>query len=260
MSARNPTCRFLLASAFSLLGLTLGALHAAAEGPARAFNEANAAYRAGEYAEAATRYEAVLAGGVRNGVVYYNLGNAYYKAGDIGRAVLSYERALKLIPGDGDARANLRFVDAVKVDRDPEEDSNVITRFILAVFASLSVSGVAIFCSVCVFAGAGAAIGWLLAPARKGMWIGLLVVAGAGLLAGGPVLAAKIHAEEAVGRAVILAEEVEGRSGPGRDFLLVFTLHAGTRVRVERAEGQWLLVQLATGMGGWVPAESLERI
>ena len=114
-----------------------------AAGGADDYNEANALYRAGQYAEAVARYESLLAEGLRNGAAYYNLGNAYYKMGKIGRAILWYERALRLMPGDEDTKSNLRFVDALKADRDPEEDVNVITRFLVAAFAALSPSGLA---------------------------------------------------------------------------------------------------------------------
>jgi hypothetical protein len=35
----------------------------------------------------------------------------------------------------------------------------------------------------------------------------------------------------------------------------VFVVHEGTKVVVERREAGWLLVRLANGLGGWLPAE-----
>ena len=237
----------------------LAGVTSAAEMDAVRYNAANALYRAGNYEAAIARYEALLAQG-QNGAVYYNLGNAYFKAGQIGRAVLSYERALRLMPGDEDVRTNLRFVNALEKDREPGGTVNVVTRFLGGIYGALSAAGLAVFCSVCLFIAAGAGIGWLFAGGRRPLWIGLLVLAGLGVLSAGPTLALKVHDLEGVQTAVVLAEEVVGRSGPGEDYLQVFTLHEGTRVRVERVEGIWLLVQLSSGLGGWLPAEAVERI
>ena len=95
---------------------------------AQGYNEGNELYRQGDYFEAAARYENVLKQGIRNGFLYYNLGNAYFKAGEIGRSVLAYERALRLVPGDEDVRVNLRFVNAMKVDREPDANENMVTK------------------------------------------------------------------------------------------------------------------------------------
>ena len=36
----------------------------------------------------------------------------------------------------------------------------------------------------------------------------------------------------------------------------VFVIHEGTRVRVDRSEGTWLLIRLSSGLGGWILAEN----
>lgn len=223
------------------------------------YNGANAHYRAGRYEEAIGRYQEVLVQGVRNGYVYYNLGNAHFKAGQIGPAILAYERALKLMPGDGDIRANLRFVNALKVDKGAEVEENIVTRFFGAIYRAVSVDRLAVVCSVCLFLMAGVGIARLFSPSRRVVWIGLLVVLGAGLLGGGTLMAFKID-RSGVEEAVILAEEVVGRSGPGEDYLQVFTLHEGTKATIERAERGWLLIRLTNGIGGWLPEEAVERI
>ncbi len=224
------------------------------------YNEGNDLYRAGKYAEAAERYETALTQGAPNGHVYYNLGNAYFKAGQIGRAILAYERALKLMPGDADVVANLRFVNALKADKEPEGEENVVTRFLAGIYRALSANGLAVFCSICLFGLAGAGICWLFSPQRRAMWIGLLALLGVGFFGAGTLMAFKIHDREGVEQAVILSDEVVGRSGPGKDYLQVFTLHEGTKVTIDRAEGGWLLVRLANGVGGWLPGEGMEKV
>ena len=55
--------------------------------------------------------------GVRDPQAHYNLGNACFKAGRLGEAVLWYERALRLAPRDADIRANLHYVEQLRLDK-----------------------------------------------------------------------------------------------------------------------------------------------
>ncbi|MDE2998058.1 MAG: tetratricopeptide repeat protein [Gemmatimonadota bacterium] len=224
------------------------------------YNEANALYGRGEFREAADRYEEVVSRGVRNGYVFFNLGNAYFKAGETGQAILAYERALRLMPGDEDVLANLRFVNAVKVDRSPDDTPNLVTRTLASGYRLLSADVLAVSGSVCLFLAAAAGVFRLLARSRRALWIGLLVLAGMGLCGSGALLTYRIYSENTVSEAIVIAHEARGRSGPGDDYLLVFTIHEGTKVTIERVDERWYLVRLPNGIGGWLPGNSLEII
>ena len=50
---------------------------------------ANRLFQTGNYADTTRIYEQLLAQGVEDSTVYYNLGNAYYRQGDLGRAILN---------------------------------------------------------------------------------------------------------------------------------------------------------------------------
>ena len=60
--------------------------------------------------------------------------------------------------------------------------------------------------------------------------------------------------------AIALAEVVTARSGPDIDQTEVFIMHEGTKVRVVRSEGDWSLVRLENGLGGWVRVDQIEPI
>lgn len=227
---------------------------------ASVYNDANALYRSGAYAEAAARYEQLVAQGVRNGHVYYNLGNAHFKAGRIGRAILAYERALVLMPGDEDTVANLRFVNALKTDREPGSDVNFLTRVLDRVYGAFSADGLALFSSVLLFVVCGAVSAVVLAPGRRALRTVFLVVLSCGLFGSGVLLAFKIYDREVVQEAVVLEEAAMGRSGPREDYLQVFTIHEGTKVVIERVEQEWFLVRLSNGIGGWIAGASVEKI
>lgn len=229
------------------------------ESAASLYNQGNTEYRQGDYASAISIYEQVIGQGLKNGDVYYNLGNAYFKSNELGKAILSYERALKLMPGDEDVIANLKFANAHKVDKDEPTDPNFITRVLLAIYDFFQINTLSVLSLVSVFCIGGSVVGWLFMPLRKMLWICLIVVFGFGLLSSSTMLAFKAQKRSEVA-AIVLSAEAIGRSGPGGDFLQVFELHEGTKVFVERSEGSWFLVRLANGVGGWVDGSALEKI
>ncbi len=88
-------------------------------GPEVRYNAGNALYRLKQYSEAAKTYRDALGGGSEplRGQAYYNMGNAFVRAaedanalsGYLERATDAYEEALRLNPGDRDAKWNLEI-------------------------------------------------------------------------------------------------------------------------------------------------------
>ncbi len=60
------------------------------------FEAATTAYNEGNYAQAVTVLEQLVANGVVEPEVFYNLGNAYYRSDRLAPAIANYERALQL--------------------------------------------------------------------------------------------------------------------------------------------------------------------
>jgi hypothetical protein len=58
-------------------------------------------------------------------------------------------------------------------------------------------------------------------------------------------------------RAVVLAKEADVRAGPDTGDTILFRVHEGTIVHYDRAEDDWILLQLSEGKRGWVG--SLQR-
>lgn len=79
--------------------------------------QADSAYSAGKYQEAAEGYMRVIKEQGVSAPLYYNLGNAEYRQGHLGLAILNYERALRIDPTFSQARKNLEFVNTKIVDR-----------------------------------------------------------------------------------------------------------------------------------------------
>ncbi len=70
--------------------------------------------------------------------------------------------------------------------------------------------------------------------------------------------------EAGVGRpdeAVVLAEAVSVQSAPSDDpALQLYTIHEGTKVRLDQSGDDWVEVVLEDGRVGWVPVDVLGRI
>ena len=85
--------------------------------------QADSAYTADNFQEAAAAYQHVINTEGTSAEILYNLGNCYYRMGEFGKAILSYERALRLDPTSEDARNNLEFVNSKIADRPGERGS-----------------------------------------------------------------------------------------------------------------------------------------
>jgi len=227
----------------------------------------NQLYESGDYAGAAAEYEKVLDYGLRNAAVHYNLGNAWFKLDRPGRAILHYERALRLDPGDADARRNLAFVRGRIIDRVEEAGENIYLRLLLRFRDALTPDQAAF-----IFLGA-----WLLFSAAlfvrltgngahggtaRGRVVfytalfALLVMAAAGLQYG-------LHWRHITDHtaAIVTAEKVDVTSAPASDAKLVTPVHEGLKVRIIEAREGWLRITIpGVGLGGWVPDDQLERI
>jgi len=79
--------------------------------------DADSAYMADDFRNAAILYQAAIDSLGPSAERYYNLGNAYYRSDLPGMAIVSYERALRLDPTNKDILENLEFVNSRTVDR-----------------------------------------------------------------------------------------------------------------------------------------------
>ena len=111
------------------------------------FADANIQYAEGNYAQAATQYEQILANLPSTdvadlpsdyAVVYYNLGNAYFKQGELAQAILAYERALRLQPSLQDAKHNLQFAQSRIIDNIQDTQSFFLSNWLQAIRNALS--------------------------------------------------------------------------------------------------------------------------
>lgn len=223
--------------------------------PTALYNQGNACYVAGDYQGAIDSYLQALEE-VDHYKLRYNLGNAYFKSGQLGKAVIQLRRARALAPRDGDIAHNLEFIRGYRVDKMTVQ-TGPLEQVLVNIFTFFSVHESAFLGAACFLAAALMASLFLVTD-RK--W--LLVLAGLALLGWSYFLAVSQvwRAERGSNPAVVIAKEASALSGPGADFKEILLLHDGTEAKVREGRGDYLLVQLPGGLGGWVPRESAELI
>ncbi len=223
---------------------------------AEQFFEANQAYKSDRFQQAIDGYIGLIENGHENGHVYYNLGNAYFRLGDLGKAILAFERARLLIPRDGDLSFNLSHARNQAQDASIDLQTSSLNGFLglggfnrhetFFVFTLLNVLFFSLLC---------------LRLYKKTEWTYYLSIFMAiAISVGVCAVVLKWYAWANDNRAVILSEEVMVQAGPDSRDTLLFKLHAGTLVRVERTENDWTLLQLSKDKRGWAKSKHLEKI
>lgn len=238
----------------ALLALLLAA--SPASPPAERFEEANALYRAGDFAAGARAYEALAAEGLTSPALQLNLGNARLRLGRRGGAIACWERALRLDPGDEDARENLRLARRDDPDRALAGELPFFARLVARTRDGLAVALFAL--PWWALWGALALRGHRHGRRRRLLTAGALAAAVA-VLAGGALLAGRA-ADRRLPAAVIVAPAVRVREGPSPALRSVFELHEGTRVRLLEAGGDSVRIRLDGGVEGWMARDDVELL
>jgi len=228
------------------------------------FNEGITFYQNGQYEQALHSFQKILDSGYENGSVYFNMGNCYYKLNNLGKAILFYERAVKLMPNDEDIQANLDLANKLVVDEIEPMEQFFIIQILNAYYYFLPLNlqlwltaGAYIICGI--FIGL-----WILTRKRRARiaTFRLAVVFGIVCFVFGLSLLGRYSDQKNRVEAIILKEEVTVQSAPGiqEGSVEAFVIHEGTKVRIDREEGDWLEIVLLDGKVGWVEQSVLEVI
>lgn len=245
----------MLPAGATALPSSLALLLAAALSPLDAYQQGNRLYAQRNYAQAALAYEQALAAGP-SAVVHYNLANACFKSGRIGRAILHYRRARYLAPRDPDIRANLDFARRYRVDK-LAATASPVAKALDDALHWLSRREAALWTAVLTAFAAGFLAVWIVT--RRTPLLAPALLCGALALAGLATQRAWI-AEIGSRPAVVVAPEARAWSGPSEEFKEILLLHDGSEVRIREARGQYLLIQLPGGSGGWIRKDAVERV
>lgn len=224
------------------------------------------AFNEGKFSEAATVYEKLIsehnAKGEISSDLYYNLGNAYFRDGEIAKAILNYERALLLNPSDKDIRHNIRFANTRIEDKLENTGSFFLSNWINAFQETMSSNAWAWFAVVCfiiliicifVFFFSKTVL-----PKKVTFYSGIVLVV---LVILGNVFSFRQRSDILVrDNAIIMTSSAVVRSSPNTNGKEVFTLHAGTKVKISKEDRDWSEIVTTAGNVGWVENKRIEKI
>jgi len=225
------------------------------------FNEANALYNDGKYAEAIDKYEAILDSGQHSAELYFNLGNANYKLNNIAPSVYYYEKALLLNPNDKDIKNNLvgyaqnMTIDAI--DTVPQVGfariiNNIVNTFSKDVWAIIAVVGVIIFVVLFLLYH----FSYTTSKKRIAFVISLISLF---LTCFSTAMAfKKENLDRKDNPAIVFAKESKVKSEANKTSEEVFRLHEGTKVQVIETYEDWKKIQLSDNSTGWVPSKDIK--
>lgn len=238
--------------------------------PAQSFDtllrEGNEAFFRGDYAAAASRYEALAEAGVEDPDIRYNLGATYARQGHHGRAIVELERAVRLRPSDAGARTALDASRAIVGRRRAEREGEAIVEagapFGEALFSFLSEDALAAVVVLFTLALSGVLLALFVVRNERGR-IGLGVAAPLLLVAlatTGLGLLSRRGAFAAGPTAIVVQEEAAVREGPRTEASVRARALEGERVEVLDRDGDWARVRLGGGREGWLEADGIVEL
>ncbi len=224
--------------------------------PESVITRANQLYNQNQFQEAAELYEQVIAGGKKNGHLYYNLGNAYFRMGDLASAILHYVKAQNLLPRDEDIEANLEYALRQTVDQLDGRTPHALDSVLFWVRdLSLKEHGTALLWIHLGF--------WIALAVRlhhptqatqtaRNFLLAFLVLA---------VVSTGLRWQQETGSSigVILPKQIDVHSGWNAGTVALFQLHQGAIVTLAREKEQWVELELPDGKTGWTLKSKIIR-
>lgn len=194
--------------------------------------------------------------------LYYNLGNAYFRVNEFAHAILNYERARLYAPGDRDITHNIEYAQTKIEDKILTADNFFLQIWFEGLqnqlpsdsWAKISVVFFIVFI-ICLFM-------FFFSPALKlkkaGFYVGIVLFVS---LVFTNIFAIR-QKEKIENRdtAIVMAGSASVVSSPNTTSKELFTLHAGTKVVITKADGGWYEIEIASGSVGWIEKEKVEII
>lgn len=251
--------------ATTLLGLEVAP--ASAQPLETIWQEANAAWFAGERDTATAGWQRLVDAGVRDADVYINLGTAHGEAGRYGRAVLSFERALAVRPGDEGATAGLATARTALGRRRADAEGEALVQArppfaesVVRGFSEPTLAWSALLLETLFFV---LLIVWRSAksePVRLGLAIASPAAGVLMLLAlYGWGVKAQLWQEGVAG--IVVVDDAPLREGPHGEAQRRGDAREGEVARIidrdETGAGEFVRVDLPGGRGGWLAAEHI---
>lgn len=212
------------------------------------------------FRSAAQRFNSIIAAGVVNGRLEFNLANCYLQAGDVGQAILHYRRAQRLIPGDEMLADNLAVARSRCLTSIRPTRRSAFLRSAFFWHYQTPVGGrtqVALLLYVAV---------WALLIVRNFIPRRPITVSGivCAVLAGAAACSVGITrwSDRNAPDGVVTTMDVVVYKGPAPGYQRQFEepLQPGVEFILRQRRGDWWRIELADGKSGWIDATQAELI
>lgn len=226
------------------------------------FDEANKAYKKGNYEKATQLYQKIVDSGLESCDLYYNLGNAYFKQDSLANAIFYYEKALLISPNDKDIQNNLAFAKSKTIDAIeelPKVGFNKLMHEFTGLFHYNTWGKFAIiwsFIMVLLFAG----YYFSEKSLQKRIFFIAMFIAPFMMLT--TLFAAwfEKYLYESENPAIIFESILSVKNEPRSKAIEAFQLHEGTKVYIVEELDGWYRIQLQDETEGWIPEGSVRMI
>jgi tetratricopeptide (TPR) repeat protein len=223
--------------------------------------KAEQAYENKNFEVALDEYNKLLNDNVVNSDLFYNVGNCYFRLDQLGLAILFYKKSLLLDPGNELAQKNLNLSLSMTKDKQSAEEADFISKVVKNIFSILSLNLLAVITLILV-ALIALNLNLMLLKYRNSdktipmFWLVFTIIF---LVITISVSYAKWNYVYNSKQGVALGSTIAGFSGPSDEFTRVFTIHEGMMFQILKTENGWSQIQLANGIGGWIPENQLGR-
>lgn len=237
-----------------LLLLVAGVRPAAAQSDGaieKAFFRGNDLFEKKDYAGAAAAFAEAIQAGARGAVIHFNLGNAQLARGLFGEAIHQYRLAERAAPRDEDIQANLRLARSKVEEKFARPKSPAFVEALLFCHRSLTI--VEEFKLFLLVWGGAMALFLVRVFVDRAILSRIGIVVGIVGLSIGVSLLMRSQGMDRTPEAVILAKEVQVRTGPADSYSVYFLLHQGAEVTVLEESGEWLKIAVEGDRKGFVP-------
>ncbi|HCO67883.1 MAG TPA: hypothetical protein DIT04_09055 [Dysgonomonas sp.] len=229
--------------------------------------QAQAEYQEGNYRKAIELLEAEIEAQKENGKVsaqlYYNLGNAYFRVNEFPEAILNYERAQLFDPGDRDIRHNIKYANTKIEDKILTADNFIFQIWFDSIQNLLTSNTWGVISIIFFIIFVSSLFLFFFSPRlvlkKAGFYSGIVMLV---LLLFTNVFAIRQKRKiENRNTAIVMAGSAPVVSSPtSSGSKELFILHAGTKVRINKSDGNWYEIEIADGNVGWIQKERIEVI
>jgi tetratricopeptide (TPR) repeat protein len=220
------------------------------------FVSANSDYANQEYNTAIKKYNLILSSNLESHELYYNLANSFFKINEIHQAIYYYEKALKIKPDFDDAKENLEICNLQLIDKIEEIPELMITSLYNNIINFLSLKNwiyltlIFIWVSLIIFS-----YNSFVKKNKKSVFY--LVIFSFFLFF---ITTKKYNQNINVKEAIIYSSVINVMSAPSEQSTNLFSLHIGTKVKIEDQIENWVNIRIANGKKGWVLIDNLKEI